>query len=328
MPPYKAPKFFTERVRQPVNGANQILHVVDRFFLDRGVQPPVECCILLNSDGYLTLEEISDQKPLPNHIRTQLAFDEIANRSSQRLVNVRSLHLLNVQLVEQPVNTEGINDPVVLQGTLSYAFGAVEEVITGDLIVSRGDLLDSIVGGIETTFQYAVEGGQGKASRCFHLMLPGNRAEATEGGVDLVMAYPLLPVELIDKTPGNEALIQKVLLEVLTALQHDLREENTLNPLLNENLRSFDREKTIQDLMDRGYAIAGDIATKHYFNSSWMLLKELMNRFGPLATTELQLPPQNCLDDLLYLTARSIDEIEGWPPVSALAVRRCYRRMF
>ncbi|HEY9732227.1 MAG TPA: hypothetical protein V6C89_09950 [Drouetiella sp.] len=327
---YKAPKFFAERERKPAAGSNQVLHVVDRFFMDRGFHAPSEVCVLLNSDGYLELAEISDQRPLTNRIATQLSFDEVANRKNQRQVRVSSLHLMNVHMIEQPVNTEGIDDPIILQGTMTYAFGPVKEVLSGDLMVSRGDVLNALLEGSSSAFEYAVEAGRGRASRCFHLMLPGNRLEATTHGIDLVLAYPLLPIELIDKSPGNETLIQKMLLEMLMALQKDLQEENTNHPLVSTDLEGMDRDKCIQNLIDDGFTVDGDLATRSKYKTPWSSVNELMESLGALGfggKIEQQLPPENCLDELLHLTATTIAKIPSWPPASATAVRNRYRRM-
>ncbi|MFN8551320.1 MAG: hypothetical protein U0103_07525 [Candidatus Obscuribacterales bacterium] len=330
MAPYKAPKFFSERTRQPIANASQALHVVDRFFMDRGWQSPSECCVLLNSGGYLELAEVNEQRPLPSHILNQLSFDEVANRKNQRQLRVRSLHLMNVQSVEQPVNTAGIDDPIVLQGTMTYAFGPINEVLVGDLMVSRGEILNAMLEGAKCAFEYSVDAGRGKASRCFHLMLPGNRIEATTNGIDLVLAYPLLPIELIDKSPGNETLIQTTLLELLSALKNDLTEEDTNHPLVSTDLAALDREKRVQNLIDEGYTVDGNRAIRSKYKTPWHSLNELIETLGPFGLStkiEQQLPPENCLDELLQLTATTIATIPGWPPASANAVSSRYRRM-
>lgn len=330
MSSYKAPKFFSERTRQPVVASNQVLHVVDRFFLDRGLRTPSEYCVLLNGDGYLELAEVTEQQPLPGRISNQLSFDEVANRKNQRQIRVSSLHLMSVNMIEQPVNTDGIDDPIVLQGTMTYAFGPVKEVLVGDLMVTRGDVLNAMLEGSESAFEYAVEAGRGKASRCFHLMLPGNRVEATTHGIDLVLAYPLLPIELIDKSPGNETLVQKLLLEMLTALQNDLQEADAKHPLVSTDLTALDREKRMQTLLDEGYTFDGDTASRSKYKTPWSSLNELMDSLGAFGLGEKleeQLPPENCLDQLLQLTATTIAKIPSWPPASATAVRSRYRRM-
>ncbi len=290
------------------------------------IQSPVECCIVLTNDGHLQLRNINDPKPLPANLRNQLAFDEIATGSKTRELDVCSLHLLNVQMMEQPVDTLGLNDPIILHGTLSYAFGTVQEVLQGSLMVSRADFLDAIIGGAEYAFQYSTAGIEGRAARCFPLFLPGNRAESTRHGADLVLAYPLLPTDIIDKTPGNESLIQQMLYEVLTSLQEDLDAEGVDNPLRLEDLSASEREKIEQKLLDDGYVIDGDIAFRNTIKSNWQPLRELIDLLKPLTRKEVKLPYKHSLDELLQLTSEAFADIEDWPPPSTVAMRSKYRR--
>ncbi len=329
MTQYKAPKFFTEQERRPIAGQTELLHTLDRFRISRGiVQSPLECCVVLTNDGHLQLRDINDSKPLPPNLQNQLAFDEIATGSKIRELDVRSLHLLNVQMMEQPVDTVGLNDPIVLHGTLSYAFGTVEEVLQGSLMVSRADFLDAIICGAEYAFQYSTAGAEGRAARCFPLFLPGNRTESTRHGADLVLAYPLLPTDIIDKTPGNESLIQQMLYEVLTALQEDLSAQDIKNPLCLEDLSAMEREKIEQELLNDGYVIDGDIAFRNKMGAKWQPLRELIGLLGPLTRQEVQLPYKHSLDELLALSSEAFAEIEDWPPPSTVAMRNKYRRAY
>lgn len=327
MTQYKAPKFFTEQSRRPITGPTELLHTLDRFRLSRGIiQSPIECCIVLTNDGHLELRNLGDSKSLPTNLLNQLSFDEIATGSKIRELDVCSLHLLNVQMMEQPVDTLGLNDPIVLHGTMSYAFGTVQEVLQGSLMVSRADFLDAIIGGAEYAFQYSTAGIEGRAARCFPLFLPGNRTESTRHGADLVLAYPLLPTDIIDKAPGNETLIQQMLYEVLTALQEDLGAEGIENSLCLEDLSALEREKLEQKLLDDGYVIDGDVAFRKKIFSNWQPLREFIELLGPLTRSEVQLPYKHSLDELLALTSDAFAEIEDWPPPSTVAIRSKYRK--
>ncbi len=325
MPPYKAPRFFTEQSRRPKKDGTALLHTLDRFRLNRGMQSPLECCVLLAEDGHLQLNEMNERQPSATNLRNQLAFDEIAGGSKLRELDVRSLHLLNVQMMEQPSNTVGVNDPVILHGTLSYAFGPVEEVVTGYLTVSRADFLDAIIGGAQYAFQYSASGIEGMAARCFPLLLAGNRAESTLHGTDLILAYPLLPTDIIDKSPGNETLIQQMLYEVLIALQEDLDSQDVKNPLCLEDLSATDREKLEQELLNDGYVIKGDTAYRNKITAHWRPLCEILNRLGPLVRNEIQLPYKHTLDELIELSSEAFTHIRDWPPPSTVAIRSRYR---
>ncbi|MBS1953810.1 MAG: hypothetical protein JST89_06490 [Cyanobacteria bacterium SZAS-4] len=327
MTQYKAPKFFTEQSRRPIAGPTEALHTLDRFRLSRGIiQSPIECCIVLTNDGHLELRNLGDSKSLPANLLNQLSFDEIATGGKVRELDVCSLHLLNVQMMEQPVDTLGLNDPIILHGTLSYAFGTAQEVIQGSLMVSRADFLDAIIGGAEYAFQYSTAGVEGRAARCFPLFLPGNRTESTRHGADLVLAYPLLPTDIIDKAPGNETLIQQMLYEVLTALQEDLGSEGIENSLRLEDLSALDREKIEQKLLDDGYVIDGDVAFRKKIVSNWQPLRDFIELLGPLTRNEVKLPYKHSLDELLALTSDAFAEIADWPPPSTVAIRSKYRK--
>lgn len=151
--------------------------------------------------------------------------------AARRRIDAPELHLLELQLVEQPGDEPGPNDPVflygVLHGPLPSGAGAVLPARCGQLAVTRADVLAGLVAGAPWAFRFASPQGGGTVRRCLSLLLPGDRDEALATGEGLILAYPMMPPELAAENPANDLIANRVLADVLSALVEDLESRPT-----------------------------------------------------------------------------------------------------
>src|SRR5262249_20718391 len=233
--------------------------------------------------------------------------------------------LFYLQLLEQPVGAPGCNDPVYLYGTLygPYPDAGTQPLagIEGQLTITRGDLLAGLAGEAAHAFHY--EKTNVKAAphrRCFHLVLHGDNEEEPRCGRGVVLAYPLLPVELITDDVANELVVSRLLYDLLNALKEDLAREGVDHPLRSQVLPVPDRSMLEQQLIAQGYAISGDKANKKV-DAGRGLQGRLASVLGALMNEQLALPPEGGVDDFLALAGRALEALAGWPSPRAVALR-------
>lgn len=327
----KSPRFFAEHhnaKREALPSEIDPTHVVDNFFAGSRHTQESEWLVTLDPYGRLQPWVASSKPDLCSDLQSQLAYNEVANSSTARMLATADFYLFHMQLLEQPADAPGLNDPVYLYGTIYGAFperaSEPTEGVEGQLTVTRADLLDAIISGAKYAFQYAPNSNGGRSGRCFNLLLGGDREEETAKGNGLILTYPLLPNEIVSSGTSNEIMIAQILYDVLTLLKQDLLRTRTSNPLCSTVLPVPSRYSMEQDLIAEGYKIKGDVATRNKIVSNTHMSSLLSQVFGQLAQDKLELPPEGTVDELIDIATRTIYKIKGWPPPRTVAVRnRC-----
>lgn len=317
------PRYFVGRADaqstgSPLSESPPTAHVIDSFFIgNRNIQER-EWVISLDCLGGLQALPGKRLDSLPASAQSELAYHELSGSGRGRLLEVAEVFLFNLQLLEQPAGGPGFNDPVYLYGTLYGPYPAAEDSqaggIEGQLTVTRGDMLHGLVQGAVHAFRYAKSSVEsGPALRCFHLMLPGGTDEDIRRGSAIVLAYPLLPVELIATDVSNEFVVSQLLYDLLSALKEDLTREQIENPLRSMVLPVPNRFLLEQELQRQGYSIKGDTATKET-GSGKGFQGFLSAVFGSLMSDRLELPPEGEVDEFLEIARLTLNALPGWPP--------------
>jgi len=315
---------FSQLPAEPLSPA----HVVDCFFT--GGRHLVEREWLVATDALGNLLALPDESrdQFPETVQAELAFHEICARPAKRLLAAVDFFLFYVQLLEQPAEAPGLNDPVYLYGTLFGPYpaaGAPPPGVEGQLTATRADLLDGLVRGAAHAFCYArPSGDDGPALRCLHLMLPGDREAETRGGSGVVLAYPLLPPQLILNEVANEIVVSQLLYDTLSAFAEDLAREQIDHPLRGKTLPVPSRLALEDQLRAQGYDIRGDAAARKV-EAGEGFQGFLASVFGSLMGEELALPPEGAVDDFLGLARLTLDALPGWPSPRAAALRSLVR---
>lgn len=321
---HPTPKYFVGRdgaEGEPDGSADAAppLHVVDAFAQvgQRGNAP--DLAVVLDCLGGLRLVAPED---LPEAMRGALAYHELARGSAARRVAVRELFLFRADLLEQPARATGHNDPVFLYGTLYGPFPSVAaaRAVEGQLTVTRQDLIEGLVRGAPHAFRYAPEAGGLDSRRCFHMALPGGDEGDIRRGAGVVLAYPLLPLEVIVSDCANESVVSRFLHSALAALKEDLEREGVSHPLRSTALPVPSRAALERQLEAEGYRVEGDTAVQTAARGEG-LRGLLAGVLGSLAAERLDLPRGAAVDEFLDLAGRSIDALPDWPSSRALALR-------
>lgn len=302
--------------------------VIDNFFVSGRVLTDQEWAITVDPYGRLQGWVINDKNVLAPELQSQLAYNDVACASGVRCLDTRRFYLFHMQLLEQPADAPGINDPIYLYGTL---YGPYPECgaepspgIDGQLTVTRADLLDGIVNGAQFAFRTAPDGGSGPAVRTFNVLMPGDRDEEIASGNGLVMMYPLHPAEMIHAGVQNEIIISQLLYDVLASLKEDVTRQKINNPLRNTVLPVPNRFVMEQDLISQGYKIKNGVAIRSKLVSTNQFSGVLASVFGDMAADRLELPPEGSVDDLIEIARDCIYRLPGWPPQRTVALRnRC-----
>jgi len=290
---------------------------VDLFQLaqpNRAVCPAV---VTLDVGGALRVCDAHGSKDLPPPVQEDLSHHELSGVGAPWHLTAQDLFLFNVSVLEQPLATPGLNDPVHLYGTL---FGPVDGVtipagVRGQLTVTRADVLSGLVQGAAHPFRSR---NDVRSGRCFHALLPGGNDAETASGRGLVLAYPVLPAELGADDVSNELLVSQMLHDLLGALQADLRSEGKSHPLTNTLLPCPSRAALLAELQSRGFAIKGDTAVRNRGAGGSMLTSV----FGALTADKLPIPPEGTVEDFLELARASLSAFEGWPSSRAQHLAR------
>lgn len=328
------PRFFIARadahaaVKVPSEVATPI-HIVDVFFVGHRHLEEREWAVAVDGFGNLGALPYDDRSLFSAALQNELAFHEVSANQPARLLEASDVFLFNLQLVEQPPGTPGWNDPVYLYGTLYGPCPAsAKEMaggVEGQLTVTRGDLLDGLVQGAAHAFRYAgLSSARDQVSRCFHLMLPGDIEDEVRRGAGLVLAYPLLPPELIGNDVSNEIVVKQLLYDLLSALKEDIATEQSAHPLSSLVLPVPSRHALEQQLKARGYSIEGSTATRKVEKGEGF--KGLLaSVFGSLMADRLELPPEGEAEDFLALARSALQTFPGWPSPRNVALRNCVK---
>jgi hypothetical protein len=326
------PKYFIARAAQDSIGspdeAAPLDHVIDSFFTggrhldERGWVVATDCL------GHLRLLPESERETFPAPIQNELAFHEISasSRTRQtRSIETSQIFLFYIQLLEQLAGAPGFNDPVYLYGTLygPYLDAADAQAIgmEGQLAVTRGDILEGLIQGTDYAFRYALPRDEmGPANRCFHLLLPGGSDDEIGRGTGMILAYPLLPVELRSADVSNEFVVCQIIYDLLSAIKEDAVREQVEHPLRSLVLPVPSRSLLEQELQSQGYTINGDKAVKKAVRGGGErgLLASI---FGSLMSDQLDLPREATVDEFLALAEQALTAMPGWPPLRTIALR-------
>jgi hypothetical protein len=325
------PRYFVSRsgaegASRPLKGTLQPAHVVDCFLLGNRHLAEREWIVATDELGNLLALPDEDRGDLSGSIQTELACHEISSPRRKRLIEASQLFLFNLQLLEQPAQSPGLDDPVYLYGTLFGPYPAADGKppggIEGQLTVTRVDLLDGLAQAAEYAFRYtAASGDSGEARRCFHLLLPADREEEIERGSGIVLAYPLLPPELLLYDIGNEIVVSQLLYDILSALKEDLAREQIHHPLRSQTLPVPSRSTLEQQLEVQGYEIKGNTAIKKSAPGEGFQ-GFLASVFGALMNDRLELPPEGEVDDFMELARHTLNALTGFPSSRTVALRR------
>ncbi len=285
-----------------------------------------EWVVTIDSAGYLKATDGENLGNLPANVQQDLAFNEVIGSAASRTLDSSHVYVFYLEALEQPPETPGLNDPVYLYGTLygPYPSSSSESArgIDGQLTVNRMDLLAGLVDSAKFAFNYQSVGNE--TQRCFNLLLPGDREEEIAQGKGLVMAYPLMPAEVVMGEPWNEIVVSGLIYDVLSALKEDLEKEKINHPLRSTTLPVPNRAWLEQQLESNGYSIKGNIATR-LPGANTGIPKMLSYALGHLIKDKTTLPPQGTIDDFIAIAETTIHNLQGFPPTRLKALRNRVR---
>src|SRR5687767_10466413 len=92
-------------------------HAIDSLFLASRNLGERELIVAINETGGLQVLSGENRAQFPPHLQAELAYNELAG-ARQRVIDAAELYLFELELMEQPVEAPGINDPIYLYGTL------------------------------------------------------------------------------------------------------------------------------------------------------------------------------------------------------------------
>lgn len=291
------------------------IHAVDRFFVGGRHASEREWVVTVDQAGDLNLFPGEDKGMFSNDVQSELAYSEMV-ADSGRVIDVSEFFLFSVQLLEQPGDAPGLNDPVYLYGTLYGPFPQAHAAqqqpsgLQGQLTVTRADLLDGLLQAREYPFAISPEGEVGM--RNFHIALAGDREEEIDRGVGVVLAYPLLPADVMQDNPSNEMVIGQMLYDVLSSLKDDMEKEKVSNPLRTAILPVPNRMLVEEQLKQRGYTVEGDTAVIK--PSGIGVQGFLASKIGNIIKDRIEPQPQGRSVDNIDLAEAAIKSaVEGDP---------------
>ncbi len=334
------PRYFVTRSNDEWSDANMVstlepYHAIDSFFLGGRHVVEREWLVTIDAAGFLRAlagDELSD---LPEIVQQDLAFNEVIGSAASRSIDGSEIYLFNLEALEQPPETPGLNDPVYLYGTLYGPFPAASDEslkgVQGQLTVNRIDLLAGIVNSSQYSFHYQTEAG-GVTQRCFNFLLPGDREEEIMRGKGLVMAYPLMPGDIGLGDPWNEYLVSNLIFDMLSALKDDIEKEKVNHPLKDMVLPVVNRFSFEKDLEARGYVIKGEVAMRQPGAAGGLpnilpdvlskpLPSAVTNAIGKIIKDKFTLPPEATVDEFISLARRALEKLPGYPPPRAKALQ-------
>jgi hypothetical protein len=304
----KTPRYFTPRNIPPQNlttDPEAIVHLLDVFIVESPHRQPEEWMVALTLDGSLVALPASERGRLPQRAQEELSFMEISALPPRRLL-FSEISLFLVQLMEQPANTPGINDPIYLYGSLSGPIPNQQlESIEGQLTLTRADLLEGITLCAPWAFRYP-NTGKGFGC-CYSMILPADRPEELSQGKGVILAYALLAPELAVEDASNDAMLNQLMFDILSAMKEDMKTEGKPADILPP-IPVLSRAMHEQQLINEGYTIDGNTAKK---KSGFLSL------FGG----KIDLPPQGDAPQYIELANRILQTIPGWPEEKTKLIR-------
>ena len=315
------PKYFLSRAGEP-NPARQPQspsHVVDCFRISNSYTVGQEWIVTTDSLGNLQALPDGNRAHLPAEVQTELAWFEMSGHG-KRQIEAAEVYLFYLQVMEQLPEAPGLYDLIYLYGTLFGPYPSASPIagVEGQLTITRADLLEGMLLGAEFPFRFAGD-GEG-APRCFHLPLCADGADEIRQGRSVVMAYPLLPPELILTDVTNELFACRLIYDTLYALKEDAAEERISHPLNQITLPVPSRAILEQQLQAEGYEIKDDKAVRKA-NRDDAESGLLATVFRKLLSESLKLPPEGCPEDFVELARLTLKALPGWPTARAFALR-------
>jgi hypothetical protein len=329
------PTYFVSRSTDPaapiVVNPDTAIHAVDNFFTIHG-DDLIEWAAYIAGDGRLHAVRLEERSTFPSHIQTQLAFNEVARANSARILDINEFYLFDLKVAEQPSDEPGPNDPVYLYGVLCGPYGPeVEEApaaFEGQLTLTRADLLEGVIRGVNHGFRYANPGGGGgPASLCFHIALPVDREERIQRGCGVALAYPLIPSELLTENPANEIVVNQLVFDMLSAMKNDLSKGTEQNPLRTQLLPVPSRSVLEQELVKQGYRIEGSSAVKTP-QATGMVGELLLAVFGDYVQKKVKLPPEGTITQFADIAQKALTALAGWPSRRSTALQARMKPMW
>jgi hypothetical protein len=287
-----------------------VVHLLDVFILETPNNPPEEWLVALSHDGSIVVINANDRHLLPQKALEELSFYEVSGNSPRRLV-FSELSIFLVQLLEQPPNTPGVNDPIYLYGTLYSPLPLQGQYsgTEGQLTITRADLLEGLTLCAPWAFRYPNTGGSGGC--CFSMLLPADRHEELSQGRGAVLAYALLDPALAFEDAANDAMINQLLFDTLSAMKEDMKTEGNppdMLPMLPVPSRISHEQK----LINEGFTIEGNVATQKGKGF-------LSTLFGK---NKIVLPTQGDTTKYLQLAQEVLKSLPGWPEPKTQQLRR------
>lgn len=320
------PRYFVARGGDASKPPRQVdpissIHALDNFIVGGRHVSEREWIVTADQAGDLNFFPGEDKSSFSNEVQSEIAYSEMVGTGG-RILDVSELFLFSIQLLEQPGDAPGLNDPVYLYGTLYGPFPESDPSfqpagIQGQLTVTRGDLLDGLLNAAKYPFSISPEGEA--RMRNFHVCLAGDREEEIDRGIGVVLAYPLLPGDILQDNPSNELVVAQMLYDVLSSLKDDMIKEKVSNPLRTMTLPVPNRMLVEEQLKQRGYTIEGETAViKTTVTQGFQGFLE--SAFGSIMKDRLDLPPQGTVNEFLQIAETALDAFKGWPPKRIIAL--------
>ena len=294
-----------------------IVRIQDLFRLGTRGEADREWVVGADLDGNLDLVAVEDRGALAGEVQAHLSYHEIAIGGRVRRIAAEQLFLFEVQLVEQPADTPGLNVPVYLYGRLSGPFprprGAELPVCDGQLTVTRADVLAGLSEGEPHAFQYPGAPRAGPAGSGFHLLLPGGRVEEIEAGQSVVLAYPAFDPELAAVDAANEALTVQILYDLLRGFQEDLERAGKALPC---RVPVPSRAAYVAQLVADGWSVKGDRAIR--MPKPRNFVGAVVGRLFRRET--MTLAPIGKTEDFFAAARLALQSLDGWPDARSRAL--------
>lgn len=320
------PRYFVARgdAAEPARAIDpvQSIHALDSFFVGGRHVSEREYVVTVDQAGDLNLLPGENKSVFPGELQSELSYSDMIG-SGGRLLDAIEFYIFNVQLLEQPGNAPGLNDPVYLYGTLYGPFPSDSSLqpagLDGQLTVTRGDLLEGLIQSAKHPFGYSPDAGV--SGRSLHITLAGDREEEIARGAGIVMAYPMLPGDMVQSNPANELVVTQMLFDVLSALRADMIAEKVSSPLCKMTLPVPNRMLLEEQLKLRGYTIEGNTAIiKTTVTQGFQGF--LASAFGSIMKDRLELPTEGTLNEFLEIAEKALKAFRGWPPKRIWALQQ------
>ncbi len=323
-PRYFAPRSEDAPTEVPLVEHASIVSVLGSLRLGTTHGARAEWLIARMLSGALVPVPIEERGLLPPRLQQVLASHEVAGGKTLEL-DAQSIHLFELELLEQTPDAPGLDDPVELYGTLTGPFPPRPDAPSvgraGQLTVTRSDLLAGLARGVASAFLLPPADGTVRRARSVAALLPGDRDAAVQAGEGLVLAFPLLPAEMAMSDASNEMIASQWIHDVLAMLRDDARASAPTHPLAQLALPVPSRAALESRLESDGWSVQGDVATKKKVDQSG-LAGVLNTMLHPIAAERRALPPEASLDGFVALAEKVLPVVPGWPSARAQALAR------